>query len=223
MLKEAIRKEPIFDKLTSEEIDFITDGCVVYKFKKQELVCKQGLFSNYVFYVISGYVKLTVESWSDKELIIAIGTPQSFVGLFYLIGKDNYPYTVKALTEISVYMIPRDRFQNIAKQNAAFLYDLTCSMGGKMLQMSITLLSLNQKNVRGRVADILIYFSEQIFKADEFILPVTRLDIANIANMSVENAVRVLSEFDSDRIIKIDNKKISILNKKQLLTISLKG
>lgn len=223
MLRKALENDILFEKLSSSEINYVVDSSIEFNFKKQELLCKQGLVSNYVFYVHSGYVKLIVESWGERELIIAIGTPDSFVGLFYLIGRDNYPYSVKALTDVCVSMIPRDVFQEIARKNNEFLYALTSSMGRSVLEMSLKMLALNKKNVRGRVADILIFFAEQIFKSEDFTLPMTRQDIANMTSISVENIVRVLSEFDRDKIIRINNKRIIILNKKALLIISLKG
>ena len=39
----------------------------------------------------------------------------------------------------------------------------------------------------------------------------TRKELAELSSMSMENAVRILSEFKSDKIIEIKGKKIKIL------------
>ena len=79
------------------------------------------------------------------------------------------------------------------------------------------------KNLRGRIAYILLLFANDIYKTDAFDLPLSRKEIAQLIDMTTENVIRILSEFRKDEIIRINGKNIEILNKKSLNRISEHG
>ena len=80
-----------------------------------------------------------------------------------------------------------------------------------------------QKQIRGKIADVLLEFSDKIYNSTIFTLPITQEDLGDLVDSSRESISRVLAEFDKDGIIKIAGKKIEILNKKSLLLISANG
>ena len=81
-------------------------------------------------------------------------------------------------------------------------------------------IKLSSRNLRGRLAYIILNFSDNIYKTDSFDLPLSRKEIAELIGMTVENVIRILSEFKKDGIINIDGKSIDILDKKKLQMIS---
>ena len=73
------------------------------------------------------------------------------------------------------------------------------------------------------MADALLEFSDNIFKSDTFLLPLSQAEFANLVDTSRESVSRILTEFDKDKIIKVKGKYIEILNKKSLQLISQNG
>jgi CRP/FNR family transcriptional regulator len=84
-------------------------------------------------------------------------------------------------------------------------------------------LEIKRKYLKGRVAHVLLYFSNYIYERDEFELPISRREIAEYIGMTTENVIRTLSEFRKDKIIKIFGKDILIADKKRLESISELG
>jgi len=84
-------------------------------------------------------------------------------------------------------------------------------------------MEIRQRNLRGRVAYILLYFADKIFNSNEFELPISRKEIAEYIGMTTENVIRALSEFRKDKLIKIYGKLIEISDKKMLERVSLLG
>jgi len=80
-----------------------------------------------------------------------------------------------------------------------------------------------QKQIRGKIADVLLEFSDKIYNSTIFTIPLTQEELGDLVDSSRESISRVLAEFDKDGIIKIIGKKIEILNKKSLLLISANG
>ena len=81
-------------------------------------------------------------------------------------------------------------------------------------------LDIRVKHLRGRVAYLLIYFSEDVYSSKEFDLPLTRKEMAEYVGMTTENVIRSLSELRRDGILKIYGKTIQIINMETLKSIS---
>ena len=80
-----------------------------------------------------------------------------------------------------------------------------------------------KRNLKGRVAYILLFFKNHIYQAAEFELPISRKEIAEYIGMTTENVIRALTEFRKDNIIKIYGKVIEITDIKRLESISKHG
>jgi CRP/FNR family transcriptional regulator len=81
------------------------------------------------------------------------------------------------------------------------------------------IVSLSQKNVRERMAEAILFFKATYgFESDNQTLAVqlSREEIADFVGTSTESAIRLLSEFNSDKIIELVGKKIKIINPDKL-------
>ena len=79
------------------------------------------------------------------------------------------------------------------------------------------------KQLRGRIAYLLIMFSKEIYYNTKFDLPLTRKEFGELIDMSTENVIRILSEFRKDGLIQIDGAHIEIQNFESLEKISKFG
>ncbi len=77
--------------------------------------------------------------------------------------------------------------------------------------------------MNGRLADALLYLSNEDFLNEKIFSHLSREDIAGFAGFSVESTVRLLKEFKNDKIIDTDGKEIKILNLHLLKDISRRG
>jgi CRP/FNR family transcriptional regulator len=84
-------------------------------------------------------------------------------------------------------------------------------------------LEIRRKHLRGRVAYLLLYFSQEVYFSDEFDLPLSRKEMAEYVGMTTENVIRSLSELRKDGILKIYGKTIQIVSMETLKSISSYG
>jgi len=87
----------------------------------------------------------------------------------------------------------------------------------------LNFVSLAHKYVNGRIADILIYLSEKIYKSTEFNLTLSRKELSEFAGCSQENIIHTLTRFNKEGIIKVEGKKITIINPGKLKEVSRTG
>ena len=81
----------------------------------------------------------------------------------------------------------------------------------------------SQKQNIGRIADAILFFADKIYNSDTFILPISRQELADLAGITRESASRILTDFHNEKIIDLQNRQLTILNKQLLLEISEKG
>jgi CRP/FNR family transcriptional regulator len=84
-------------------------------------------------------------------------------------------------------------------------------------------LDIRQKNLIGRVAFVLLYFTNEIYKSRVFDLPVSRKEIADYIGMSTANVIRTLSDFKKEGIIKVFGKTIEVVDIAKLEVIARHG
>jgi CRP/FNR family transcriptional regulator len=85
------------------------------------------------------------------------------------------------------------------------------------------MVSLTQKKMQGRVAEVLLYFSDEIFRSDEFEMILSRQELGEMTNMVKESVVRILKELEVSGVISTSSSVIKILDKEKLKEISEKG
>ncbi|WP_394366221.1 Crp/Fnr family transcriptional regulator [Tenuifilum thalassicum] len=79
------------------------------------------------------------------------------------------------------------------------------------------------KQLPGRVADLILYFAEEIYSSDEFEFPLNRAGLAEICGTTKESLIRTLSEFNHDRIIELNRNSVKINSYDILKTLSKLG
>ncbi len=212
-----------FDLLTEEERELVNTQSVLVNYKKGEMVCKQGSFASHIMYLEKGLVKVYLEG-NPKDLILTITPQKNLMGLQSLYeGNNTFLYSISTYTETVVRLIDIQIFKQLLKQNPQFAYRVINILNESTSQSYGRFFSLTQKQLHGRLADILLCLSRKIFKSETFDLPLTRSDLSELTSMSTESVIRILKDFKDDGIIDISNKSISLLDLPRLDTISKKG
>jgi CRP/FNR family transcriptional regulator, polysaccharide utilization system transcription regulator len=204
--------------LTEAEIGRIST--VKVHFKKGETICKQGSFASFIMIIKEGLVKASIESSQYKSHVFKITKPFSIIGLSSLYGDEYYHFSVTALVPSTMYLVERASFDNIVKINKRFGFEMMKQYSNSLQNVYDKLGSIANKQALGRVCDALLYLSEKVFESNTIENAVSRKDMAELAGMSTENLVRILSELKKDKIVLIKNRGIEILDKKTLVTLS---
>lgn len=208
--------------LSDSEIGVLETNCAVIDLKKGDTIFKQGVFSSNIVYLKSGVVKLHIEG-PYKEQIIKITKGPTYLGIPTTLEEKYYRYSATPLEKTSACFIEIETFKEFVKSNGKFAYEIIVEMCRNELSLFNKCVGCAQKNARGRIANALKFFSEEIYESSIFKLPLKRSDLGDYTNTTRESVSRILTEFNNDSIIKITGKTIEILNMKQLELISKTG
>ncbi len=216
-------RSPLFNLLSSEELKIMNANRFEVTFNSGENIVKQGTSASHMIMITRGMAKLYLEGFDKKNLLLEIISPWKLFGGPGLFTDYRYHYSVSALMDTSACFIATENVRKVMRINPDFVESLLkhCSQNG--VSNFQRLISLTQKQMHGRLADVLIYLSERIYSSNHFNLNITRQKIGEMSNMTKESATRILKEFEHAGIIKLETKDITLLDLEKLKQLSLHG
>lgn len=216
-------KSEIFRLLTREEAIILNEDRFEVHFKTGENITKQGTNLTHIINLISGYAKVYIEGINERNLLLKLVGPNTLMEGPGIFTDQRFHFSVTALEPCSVCFINVENFKKVLAMNKDVNNKFLEHLSTKRAMMYEKLISLTQKQMHGKIADAIIYLSEDIFKNTEFDLPLSRQDLADMTAMSKDSAIRILKEFEKDGILKISGRKISIPRMELLKDIAARG
>jgi CRP-like cAMP-binding protein len=213
-------KNLFFENASSQEIESMCSRKVEREYKKGELIIHEGDDIHDFIYLKKGLVKLYRQGTNNREQIICFALPLDFVSLLSIFSENKYNYSVTALQDSVTCSMNLLEVKALAAKNGKFAMGMMQKINKASDRIILDFLEVKQRRLFGRIAYILLYFSNEIFHQSIFDLPVSRKEIAEYIGMTVENVIRTLSDLRKDNIIKIYGTTIEIVDKGRLERIS---
>jgi CRP/FNR family transcriptional regulator len=213
----------VFSYLDNDTIQGLCDHKEEQIFRKGEIINHEGEKIHNFKYLKSGLVKLFRRSLTGEEQIITITRPFEFVSNMSIFSEEKYQYSVSALEDSVVCVIELDFIKDLFLKNGGFAMGLLSKVSKINDKIITQTLDIRQKNLVGRVAFVLIYFTKEIYKSRVFDLPVSRKEIADYIGMSTANVIRTMSDFKREGLIHIFGKTIEVVDLEKLEVIAKRG
>jgi len=215
-------KSPAAQLLTSQELEALEFNCAQINFKKGEIVFREGTFATNITYLKSGLVKIHMKGPARDKILRIMKSP-SYLGLPTTFGEKVNHYSATALTDTQICFISLDTLRDFIFKNGGFAYENILELCRNELKDYQRYTNMSQKLLPGRLADILLCMSHELFNSNKFELPINYNELSDFISTSRESVSRLLGEFCKEGIISINKKELTILKEDILEKISLKG
>jgi CRP-like cAMP-binding protein len=209
-------------KLTSEELSRMENNCAIIQFKAGENIVRQGSLSTNIVYVRSGLVKIHVNG-PIRERIQRIAKGPAYLCLPGSFGDKINRFSATALENTHICFMDAGTFRSFIQENGDFAWQIIQDLGQADMENMMHCLNTGQKQTIGKVADALLLFAERIYQSDEFTLPISRQDLADLTGTTRESVCRILADFNEEGILEMDSRRIRILDKNRLQQIGDRG
>jgi len=216
--KCAIRELNSFSKVPVEELSKVNKNKKSIHIKKGEILFEEGSTLKGIYCLKSGKCKLTKLAPNGREQIVRFIKKGELIGHRTILSESVAHLTITALEDMDVCFIPKGEVLELFKKNYEFSLDLTKSLCDNLDEANNSIANIAQKNVKERLAEIILFF-ERIFGKDSegFInVNLTREEIANAIGTATESTIRLLSEFKKEGYIQLSGKRIKILDAQKL-------
>jgi CRP/FNR family transcriptional regulator len=210
-------------QLDHEELNSYSQNIVQVSYDKGESIFRQDTPNTYIVYIRKGLVKVHVSTDGERDFILKLIPAPAFIGLPTVFGDCINQYSATAIEPTEACCINIENFTSLLKQNGRFAYEIIADISKDELCNFQSFVNMVQKQVPGRLAGTLLYFSEHVYHSNDFDLPLNRIELAELIGTSRESATRNLQELKKAGIIDIQRSKIRILKPDRLKVIHEAG
>jgi CRP-like cAMP-binding protein len=206
-------------KLSEEEIEKLSFNSALTKFSKGDSVIKQGTFSTNVAYLRKGLVMIHIAGPYHEQIVRMVKAP-GYLGLPTTFGDKINQYSVTVVEEAEVCFIDINTFRKLLHTNHDFAYEIMIDICRNELEVYNKCANRTQKQIRGKIADVLLEMADTIYNKSVFTMPFNQEELGNLVDSSRESVSRVMNEFEKDGIISISGKEVGIKKRDSLTLIS---
>lgn len=212
-----------FEQMFPEELKILEGNKTKIAYLKGENIFKQGAFAPYVIYIVSGLVKVYLQTGYDKQINIGIAQKGEFLAFSSVFGEKVHSYSTQAITNAEVCMIEKESLKNALLKNPEFALQITSKNYRNERLLIEIIKNLSYKQMRGKLASVIIYLSQIEFLNENIFENLTRQEIADFASISTESAIKFLKEFEKEGIVILNGKNIEIIHQEKLEQLSKNG
>jgi CRP/FNR family transcriptional regulator len=170
-----------------------------------------------------GLAKVFLEN-GGNSLVLKIIPEKNLLGLSSLNNENRtFQYSAMAYIDCEVNQIDIQIFRQLVEENPGFAREVIDIMSANSIQINGRFFCLTHKQSYGRLADILLCLADRIFKTQNFELPLSRKDLAELSGLSAETVIRMLKKFSDEGLIHLEGKHFRILDYEKLQRISETG
>lgn len=210
---ELLKTIPYFAGFSPARLESLRDFLFEKKVEKGEIILFEGELAEALFFVASGAVKIYKTSSDGKEQILNIVRPGDSFNDVPLFDNDTNPASAQAMTPGLLYGINRQQMGEILRKYPDIAMNTIRILAQKVRQLLSLVEDLSFRNVRGRVAKILL---EYVADHSEPRPRLTQQEIAAMAGTAREVVGRSLKSLEDDGLIRLESRRVVISNKEAL-------
>ncbi|MEO6135279.1 MAG: response regulator [Ginsengibacter sp.] len=208
-----------FDEIKNEDaLENLTHSTHVNHYKKKQRIYSEGNHPRSLFYLNSGKIRTYKTNENGKELTISLYNAGDFFGYNSLLEDSPYKENAETMEESEISIIGREDFEILINNNKKVAQKFIKLLAQNATEKEEQLINLAYNSLRKRVADALITLLKKYKKEehDNFVIHISREDLAHIAGTTTESLIRTISDFKNEKLIEAEAGSVKILDEKRL-------
>lgn len=194
---------PLFGKIPEDkqEAFFVSLNGVTKRYKKGEVVARQGNMIDSLYLLMKGSVKTEMITESGGLLSVETMVAPSPLAPAFLFAENNrFPVDVVALEACEIVLIPKERVMRELATNSFFLKSFMAINANRTQFLSERLQLLSIKTIKGKLA----YYIQQRVQAGCFRLDRNQTELAEYFGVARPSLSRSFSEMVEEGAITRD-------------------
>lgn len=190
------------------------------EYDKDEVIFQEGEPAFGLYIICRGRVKLAKRSSKGKRQILKLVGPGEFLGEKTMFDQEVYTAFAKTLEPTKLYFIERGAFLDFLLRHPQVAINLIEKLARELKSFQNRLLEISYEGSTERLARLLLKVGEVCgVKEDRRLylgVELSRAELAEMAGISTETAIRTLSRLRERGLIDLEGHKIYIRDREGL-------
>ncbi len=214
-IADALEHVPVFAALSDADRRAVAARLRARRYAPNEIVFHRGDPASHLYVLIAGTVKVSLPDEQGREAIVALLRGGDVFGDLALFDDSPRSATVIAITETECFLLARDEFLALLEKSPAAMRHVLRLLARMVRRLSTRVEDLVFLDVPSRVAKSLIDLAELGGTAVPEI-QMTQEDLAAIVGATRVSVNRVLASLESRGIVKVERRRIEIVDRDRL-------
>ena len=183
-------------------------------FSEEQEIFAEGESAIFLPVILSGKIKMVRFLEPGKEVIISVFQKGEMFAVPPVFDGGPYPSSAFALEDSKILMLYRPQFLQLLKESNEFSFAVISWMCEMLREKTATIQNLAFASPEHKIGNVLLRVAEKGsgIEEKEFKVSLRRQDIAEMAGLRTETAIRVIRKLAEKNLLKIRNGKIIIEN-----------
>lgn len=216
-----VLKTSLFRNLSTDQIQSL--GCVFRpaRYRRNTILFFEGGIAQHLFALHSGLVKMVKSLDKGRERITGVLFPGELFGLESLTDV-SYPITAVTLRDCEICAAPREDFSVYLRTNPDIAIGMVRFLVGELKRIRTQVTDMSFKDARMKMATFLLSLcttdpgAASNGGAVNLTLPLSRLEISEVLELSPETISRTLSSFRREQLAVARGRHMVIQNRAAL-------
>lgn len=212
-MKAMLAEIPLFEGFSEDQLDQLIRTAIRRKLPKGTYLFREGEVADAMYVLLDGRTRSLTSDNQGKEFVFKIGEPGDIFGEISLIDGELRGWTTQVDEDAEVLMISRQDFVRLLLEGPEMKDLVIKNLARIVRRLQNTMKSLALLDVYGRVRALFESMAVVVDGVEMIEQPLTQQAIADRVGSSREMIARILKELVFGGYIKLENKKIIILQK----------
>ncbi len=218
---------PLFSDLSPDELSHVSQGCVLRRLERGDLVFRTGERCEEFHVVVTGQVKLFVMSPSGQEKVVELISPGQSFGEAIMFTSRPYILSAQSLTETLLLTVSKQAVLQEIERDHRFalrmMAGLSRRLHGLIHDVEAYALHSSLQRVIGYLLRDQDLDGSTATETRTVSLPVSKATIASRLSMTPEYFSRVLHELADEGLIEVDRREIRIVDPPRLARFQMQA
>ncbi len=197
----ALRTFSLFQNLPDDRLVKVIQCAMMRRVPRGQAVVHAGDQPDYVYFVLTGSLKVLVSDEDGREVILTILGQGELFGEMGIFDEQPRSASVVAVQPSDLIMISKQDFKQLMRDDFDIAWSIMCNLADRLRTADRKIESLALMDVYGRVAHLLLDMSEQRDGQTVVVRKISKQDIAKMIGASREMVSRVMKDLGVQGLI----------------------
>jgi CRP/FNR family transcriptional regulator len=224
LVEDALRQCTLFEGIPEQHLTALRGIATKRRLPKNGALFGEGDRAEGFYLILSGRVKVFKISPDGKEHILHIFGPGEPVGEVPVFSGKEFPAFAETLQKSDLLYFPRSRFLDLAASQPQILMNMLGTLSMRLRKFTQKIEQLSLKEVASRLSEVLLEMAGEASLGEEgeaVELRFTKGQLASQLGTTPETLSRTFQKMTRLGLIRVDKKRVELLNRQGLQGLAL--
>jgi CRP-like cAMP-binding protein len=221
--EKVLANSMLFKGLPAPLLGQLAEMAQSRQYRRGEVIFLEGGYSRGFYVVAQGQVKLFKMALDGREQILYVLVPGEPFGIVPVFHGQSFPATAVSMIDSSAFFFPTQEFVALLTAHPELALAIIAAMARRLRRFADKIESLSLKDAPARLAAHLLYLVRRQDRTEHVTLDIPKKQLANLLGTSAETLSRIFNDLSAEGIIRVEGRKIVLLDVKRLMVLGEGG